>query len=160
MPKIISPERLGSTLNQVLSDFNNLSQAKANKGIRIAVVKTWGDIIKMTPVGDEFGGSARGNWFIDTKPTNRVGGKSKNKSANFVASKTAKINLLKSKLFMFNNLPYIRVLEYGGYSTKNASSENSKVTPKGYSKKAPKGMVRLNLLKWRNNLKKSFARLG
>ena len=157
MPKIISPKRLGSALNEIVREFDHLSQEKANKGIKIAVIKTWGGIIKMTPVDE---GGARGNWFIDTKPTRKAGGLDKNKGAGYVGSKTSKLNLLNGKLFLFNNLPYIKKLEYGGYSTKSASSEGSKVTSKGYSKQAPKGMVRLNLLKWRKNLRSAFMRVG
>lgn len=158
MPKIISPKRLGSALDEIIREFDHLSQAKANRGIRKAVIRTWADIIKATPVGVT--GRARGNWFIDSAPTRQTGKGIKNKGSSYVTKQTAKRDLLKGKLFLFNNIPYIRKLEYGGYSTKNANSEDSKVTSKGFSKQTPKGMVRVNLLKWRKNLRKSFAGLG
>lgn len=153
MPKIVSPKRLGSTLNEVVMEFGEKSEAKINKGIRSAVIKTWGDIIRMTPVDE---GRARGNWFVDSSVKNISGQAVRDKGASYVASRTRRLDLLRQKLFLFNNLPYIRKLEYGGYSTKNAGRESSKVTTRGFSKQAPKGMVRLNLLKWRKNLRNAI----
>ena len=150
MAKTVQPKHLSAALKDTLKKFDHLSQAKAERGLRKTVIKVWGNIINDTPVG---GGRARGNWFIDTKPTDKKGDADKSKGGLYVANKTPK-NLLKKgvKLFLFNNLPYISKLEYGGYG----DGEN---TINGFSKQAPKGMVRTNLLKWRKTLNNAFKAL-
>jgi len=143
--------RVGKQLNQILKDFDHLTQAKTNKGIRAAIIQTWGKIIISTPVDE---GRARGNWFIDTQVTDKTGRKSKMKAGSYVAKNTP-VKILGTKLFMFNNLPYIQKLEFGGYGNENTEKTNSA----GFSKLAPKGMVRINLLKWGSTLKKIFKTL-
>ena len=155
---------LGNTLDSLVDEFNVNTQAKVNKGIRVAIIKTWGDIIKQTPVDE---GRARGNWFIDVRPTSKVTmSKDNTKGANYVVSKTVKFNFLKNNLFLFNNLPYISKLEYGGYVKNPKKGTYNKRTKKyeirsinGYSKLAPKGMVRLALMNWDNVLRNSFRGL-
>jgi hypothetical protein len=165
MPKIVSPDRLSSALNEVLKEFDTMTQAKTNKGIRAAVVKTWGDIIMETPVDS---GRARGNWFVTfDAPSNQKGSAIKNKGANYVATKTAGFDLMKKpKWFLTNNMPYITKLEYGGYPNpvkkgtwNKRKGAYEKRSNGGYSKLAPKGMVRRNLLKWRRNLRAAFRGL-
>ncbi len=149
MPKIISPERLGGALKEVLAKHSKLSITKQNRAIKKAIIKTWGKIIKLTPVGDPdlwkgkapkgyVGGRARGNWFIGTELTNKTGGPIKTKGGSYVAKHTPK-NIIGTTLYLYNNLPYIHRLEYGAHS-----------------KQAPKGMVRISLLGWRKELQKQF----
>ncbi len=149
VPKIISPERLGGALKEVLAKHSKLSIAKQNRAIRRTAVIVWGDIIKLTPVGnpslwkskppkDYVGGRARGNWFIGTELTSKTGGPIKTKGASYIAKNIPK-HLIGTTLYLYNNLPYIYRLEYGSHSTQ-----------------APKGFVRISLLRWKKTLKKQF----
>lgn len=149
MAKIkVKSRNLSDALNKVLKKHDKLIQAKANKGLRVAIIKTWGDIIKTTPVDT---GRARGNWFIDVTLSSKIGGRKANKGASYVVSKTP-VELLGTKLFLFNNLPYINTLEFGGFG-------DGPKTINGFSKQAPEGMVRLNLMKWPSTLNKVFKAL-
>jgi hypothetical protein len=135
VPKIISPERLGSALREVLAQHTKLSKAKTDRAIKKAIIKTWGKIIKLTPVDT---GRARGNWFVGTELSDKTGGEDKNKGASYVAKNIPK-QIIGTTLYLFNNLDYIIPLEFG----------HSK-------KQAPKGMVRVSLLGWRKELQKQF----
>ena len=154
MPKIINPERLGSQLNEVVNQFASKSRSNIEKGVRGATIETFADIIKRTPVGNPdlwksmkkpngyVGGRARNNWIIDTEVNKSISlGADKGKGSQYVISNVANKKILTAPLFLYNNLPYIRKLEYGSHSTQ-----------------APKGMVRLSLLKWRKRLKKHILR--
>jgi len=156
MAKIVTPENFKLELNSVIKDFSDKTKAKINKGIRNSLVLTWGDIIEQTPVDK---GGARGGWIVADSPSKERGRKSKVKGRSYVRKQTAKLDLLKQRMVLFSNIPYIRMLEYGGYSTKNSDKPSSKVTSKGYSKQAPKGMVRRNVMKWKSNLRKSLQAL-
>jgi len=149
--KAITPKHLNAALKNTLEKFDKIAKSKAEKGLRMTVIKVWGRIIVDTPIDD---GRARGNWFINTKVTDETGGANKNKGSIYVQSSTPKNLLAKgTKLYLFNNLPYIHKLEYGGYG-------DGKETVNGFSKQAPKGMVRKNLLKWRGTLNESFKSLS
>lgn len=57
------------------------------------------------------------------------------------------------------NYGYAGVLDDGMYSTKNAGDPKSKVTNKGYSKKAPRGMTEPALEKFESDLNKRVRKL-
>ena len=162
MAKLLSPDRLGSALSEILSEFTELSKAKANKGIKRAAIKTFSGIVKMTPVGNPdlwlynhptrgyidylgyfgdaggyVGGRARNNWFIGSSVTDITTIETSNKGTGYITKGIA-VDVFKTPVFFYNNLPYIYALEFG------------------HSTQAPKGMVRLNVLKWRSNLRSSF----
>lgn len=149
MPKIISPERLSSALNDVINEHYDLGVEKTNRAVRKTVIRIWGNIIKLTPVGNPdlwkskapagyVGGRARGNWFMGSEHIQKVGGVNASKNANYIAKNTP-VNILARPLYLYNNMPYINRLEYGSHSSQ-----------------APKGMVRVSLLKWRKELQKNF----
>ena len=149
MPKIISPERISGVLDKILMQHKELSRFKADRAIKKSIIKVWGNIIKLTPVGNPtlwkgpapkgyVGGRARGNWFVDTDVTNKKGRAIKNKGANYVATNLPR-QIIGTTLFLYNNLPYINRLEFGSHS-----------------QQAPRGMVRVSLLGWRKELKKNF----
>ena len=162
MPKIISPERLGGALSEVLKEYSHLSKAKTNRAIKKTVVRVWGNIIKMTPVGNPdlwlykhptrgyidyvgylgkpdgyVGGRARNNWFVGMSVGSEVTTETGKKGSAYI-SKSLPKDVLNNRLFLYNNLPYITRLEYG------------------HSSQAPKGMVRKSLLGWRKELQKQF----
>lgn len=161
MAKLLSPDRLGNALNEVLSEFSTLAKSKANKGIRRAAIKTFSGIVKMSPVGnpdlwlynhptrgyidyvgylgkpDYVGGRFRNNWFLGSRLTEQTTTETSSKGTGYI-SKDMPVNVFKSTVFFYNNLPYAMALEFG------------------HSTQAPKGMVRLNVLKWKKNLRASF----
>lgn len=154
MSQVVLPKNLQKALDKTLKEFEINTNEKVNKGVRVAVIKTWGGIIKMTPVDS---GRARNNWFISTnspsdETTGRVG---ISKGSTYVGQKTKKLDVFTTeRWFLTNNLPYIQSLEYGLYN-----KPGTEKTVNGYSKQAPRGMVRLNLLKWGKNLKNAFKAL-
>lgn len=56
--------------------------------------------------------------------------------------------------YFTNSLPYVRMLEYGGYTDKPETEK----TIGGFSKQAPQGMVRINAANWRE-IVLGFARM-
>lgn len=153
VPKIISPKRLGSQLNEIVNEFAGKSKAKVERGVKKAVIKTFAEIIKTTPVGNPdlwkskkkpigyVGGRARNNWIIDSEVNRSIQlDPDKSKGSPYVTNNVKGKNIFKAPLYLYNNLPYINKLEYGSHS-----------------QQTPKGMVRLALLKWRKQLRKYIA---
>ena len=110
------------------------------------------DIIMATPVDS---GRARGNWFpeinsFSNQEDNNADG-SGSVAVSKVASKTRTLKLGQT-FTLTNNLPYIVRLEYGLYPL---TSKGSK-TISGFSKQAPQGMVRINLIKWQQHINNGF----
>lgn len=99
----------------------------------------YSQIVKKTPVDT---GRARGNWNVsvgsaDLSVTERTMKRGlKHKEGDIDADGDEPI-------FISNNLPYIRTLEYGGYP--NPPKSKSGKTAGGYSKRAPNGMVGVTL---------------
>lgn len=145
----VSPEGLSEALDKIFKDNKNITLAQSNRALRATVVKNWGDVIKSTPVDE---GRARGGWQVTQgSPASSSDSASKTKGPAFVLSKTNN-EMFGKKWFLTNNLPYILKLEFGGYGTKNPVD----VTPQGFSKQAPAGMVRINTVKFPIQLAKAF----
>ena len=104
---------------------------------RKTVIDLFSKIVKKTPADT---GRARGNWQVSTgAPLTSVIDRL-DKSGQVVQSEI-KFIALQSKLadvFIANSLPYIMMLEYGGYG-------DGPKTVGGFSKQAPKGMVRISI---------------
>jgi hypothetical protein len=126
------------------------------KGVYLAGMK---NIVQGTPADK---GRARNNWFLTVgAPSNKTttsasvgGGGSLSQ-----ASKLPKI-VLGKKIFFTNNLPYINILEYGGYPSpveKGSYIKKSKsyeiLSVNGYSKQAPTGWVRKAVILMRNKIR-------
>ena len=128
-------------------------------------INTSGMIIENTPIGiptreraagEPPQGNLRHNWQIQKSLNNRYlrGASKKGKS---YASNRIKGKLSKGgKLVMFNNAPQIKVVEFGGYTKSprygtyyHKSKEYEIRSSGGYSKQAPKGMVRTGLAGFR-----------
>lgn len=153
MAKLTNFKNISKDLSDILAEFKIESEHKSNLIVKRAAIKTWGSIIKMTPVADKLGGAARGNWQIDLSLNNRELKKSEGKDGSYVA-KELPDNIFNQKVYLFNNLPYINTLEFGGYP-KNSKTGNKTVN--GYSTQAPRGMVRVSLTRWKSELKKAAA---
>ena len=113
-----------------LSKFSKLTENKMEKVVKKVFIGLSADIIKDTPV---LSGRARMNWFpainkysdTSTDSIDKVGVTAINRA-------TSKANQyrLGDTITLSNNLPYAMRLEYG------------------WSKKAPAGMVRLNVARF------------
>lgn len=95
-------------------------------------------------------GQAQSNWFVEV---DGCSGKTTNDTsrANLALAQATVATALGRKhipkyFMLFNNLPYIRHLEYGLYP--NPPKKPTGKTVNGYSTQAPQGMLRLTLNKW------------
>lgn len=110
--------------------FENMTEDKANKVFRKVCLDLSSGVIKGTPVDS---GRAKSNWQPNIQTFSSGVLTEEDKSGTSTIGKVAsKVVALKigSTFTLTNNLPYIERLEYG------------------YSKQAPQGMVRLNLLRF------------
>lgn len=117
------------SFSKQLTAFVNGSKDKIDRVVKDSTQVLFKNVIMETPVKD---GAARGNWqvSIDEPITGVIDRKDKEGSAT-VADAFGKIpDEAGHVVYMTNNLPYIRKLEYG------------------HSDQAPQGMVRTNAAKW------------
>ena len=165
MAKSIKLSQLGAELKKALEIEKQFIKDNAEKAVRIAAIKTFSKIIKMTPVGnpdlwvynhpqrgfidyvgylgrpdDYIGGRARSNWFIGSSVSSIVTDSTKDRGAGYVPGALPE-SLMGDKTYFYNNLPYIEALEYG------------------HSTQAPGGMVRVSLMGWDRVLNKAFEGL-
>ena len=133
-------------------------EQSANDNVRGVYLAGLKNIVQETPADK---GRARNNWFLSvTAPSNKTttsasigGGASLSQ-----ASKMPK-RVLGKKIFFTNNLPYIGILEYGGFPkpVKKGSRINGryqKLSRNGYSLQAPRGWVRINIKRMQSKIKK------
>lgn len=125
---------MSSFANQIRDfriDFTNLS----DEVYRITVIKFFGQVVRTSPVDT---GRFRGNWFatistpstrtqIAIRPLNQV-----NREIEQTVSQADNARIF----WLTNNLPYAETLEFGGY-------EDGPKTVGGFSRQAPKGVVRI-----------------
>ena len=130
-----------------------------NEQMRRAIItELFGSVIKDTPVDT---GRARANWQteINAPKTNELNTTDKT-GAGARAEVVAKTNASRwgDSLHLTNNLPYIFKLEYGGYP--NPPRTTSGKTVNGFSKQAPQGMFRRNILRITAIVQKHARRLS
>lgn len=127
-----------ANVNRAIDD---LVQSK-NDNLRIEYIKTFREIITGTPVDE---GRARSNWFLsqDKASSETTNSTSPSKAADKVPKKVSG-----KKTFLTNNLPYIGVLEFGGFP-----SGSTEKTSGGFSRLAPKGWVRIALARLKKRIK-------
>lgn len=128
-----------------LSDQADRAAARVENIRRNVVLRLFTAVIMDTPVET---GRLRGNWqsSVSSPLTKEID----RKGQAAVDEVKAAAGQLKGNTtaFLRNNLPYAEVVEFGEYSTDHASEAGSKVTASGYSKKAPEGMVRKNVMRF------------
>lgn len=134
---------MGSFSNQIAEfniNFSNLS----DEVFRITVIKFFGQVVEASPVDT---GRFRANWFATTfAPSVRVQPNSKKSEDEVNQRIVRKVNgsVGKRLFYLTNNLPYAEVIEFGGYP-------DGPKTKSGFSRQAPKGVVRITA--------KSFSRI-
>jgi len=110
-------------------------------------------VIQRTPVGNPSlwssppppgytGGQAKGNWFASIgSPSNEIDRniRAKNASVPLGRDERIRMNAAGNIYYMVNNLPYIRRLEYEGWSTQ-----------------APQGMVRVTVTEFKKSIDKAI----
>ena len=132
----------------------------ANENIRGVYLAGLSNIIRATPTDT---GRARNNWFLSVgvpfslagRPSKRGGGGSERSLQQLPGW------VLNKKIYFTNNLPYIGMLEYGGFPSpveKGSYIKRSKsfeiLSINGFSKQAPNGWVRTTLIKMQNKIRK------
>lgn len=118
-----------------LSKFSNLTEEK----LRIVAVKSFlgldTDVINDSPVKE---GRLRNNWFpAINKFSDETTEEADKSGAKAIARAEREFNKFKlgDTMTLTNNLPYARRIEF-----------------EGWSKKAPAGMVRINVTRWQQHL--------
>lgn len=142
---------MGEFSNQIKQfniDFSNLS----DEVFRITVIKFFGQIVQASPVDT---GRFRANWFVTTsRPSTRLEPDSE-KSENQVTQRIErKVNgSVDQRVFwLTNNLPYSEVIEFGGYG-------DGPKTRGGFSRQAPKGVVRITAKRFSRIFNENASRL-
>lgn len=98
-------------------------------------------IVLRTPVDT---GRARGNWQLGLNrlPTGTLEVRNASRAGSLVGEFSG-LQVAGNVTYFVNNLPYIGVLEYGGYPNPPKGGEGKTVN--GYSRQAPQGMVRVSV---------------
>lgn len=131
---IIGREKVSKAIDVFVDKKNDLLQAQA--------VRLFSEIIIGTPVDK---GRARANWFLSQNiPSN----KTTENTQPSTAFKDIPKKIFGKKIFLTNNLPYIEVLEFGGFPKKSTEK-----TSRGFSRLAPGGWVRVALKRMQKRIK-------
>lgn len=148
---LIGRERLSTAIADSISELND--------GLRGIYLSGLGNIVSLTPADK---GRARNNWFLTVSSPSTRTTTSASIGGGGSLSQAAKLPkmVLGKKIYFTNNLPYIGVLEYGGYPNPVAkgsyiieSKDYQVLSANGYSKQAPNGMARISLIKMQNKIR-------
>ena len=158
--------------NLSMENFAERTLGKLEVGFKKVAFGLSEDIIMATPVDS---GRARGNWFpeinsFSSQEDLTADDKRGLKARASVRSKVRALELGHT-FTLTNNLPYIEKLEYGlyplnpKYGTRYEIRDSDKFVTEtgfvilsqgGFSKQAPQGMVRINLIKWQQHINNGF----
>jgi hypothetical protein len=123
------------------------SKSNLNDKLRVVYFKGLRGMIKPTPVDS---GRVRNNWFLTVGAASGLTERSASKSGGGSIRSLSAMpkNILNSKVYFTNNMPYASTLEYGGYSQPGTDK-----TSNGFSIQAPDGWVRKGLQDMRKNIR-------
>jgi hypothetical protein len=160
VPKVIQPQALNKTLKNSLKVLEGVGAKQANFAYRFAGIKLFTAIIVASPVDT---GRFRASWLITTgTPASgtRAAGQGK-KGEPYVLGKFPRGALEAGKIFLTNNLPYARTIEFGlypnptrGTPVKGSPGKFDKRSEGGFSTQASQGLVRVNALRFKRWLKR------
>ena len=136
-------------ISQEIIEFKNKAMTKSLVATKKAIISLTNDIIYDTPV---YTGRLRNNWIPSINQGSNFSmlgldtSKRRSKERPTLQETITKVNTLKlgDTFYFTNNLPYAKVVEFGEYPSPSKTGK----TVGGFSAKSPKGMVRVNLLKW------------
>ncbi len=137
-------------VDNVKSAIGGLKQ-NANDNVRGVYLAGLKNIVQGTPADT---GRARNNWFLSVGTPSSKTTTSSSIGGGGSLSQASKMprQVLGKKIFFTNNLPYIGVLEFGGFPkpVKKGSLINGKyqkLSRNGYSLQAPRGWVRIAVMR-------------
>lgn len=122
-----------------VAEFELIALNQSENAIKAAIVGLCGDIISDTPVDT---GRLKNNWFpsVDVASTETTEQTADTARARLETAVSQEYKL--DKVFYFtNNLPYAYRIEF-----------------EGWSKKAPQGMVRRNIVRWNAYFRRANAK--
>lgn len=126
-----------------VSEFAKVVQKRADHVRRVVAVDVFSKVITRTPVDT---GRLRGNWNISSgSPDYSTSPKRDPSGAEAFAEIRTKVkNAQESEsIWMANGLVYAPIVEYGLYPSRGGGETEKTIN--GYSKQAPKGMVRITV---------------
>lgn len=124
-------------IDRQIENFSAKAQEKALKIFKKSIIDLTSDIISDTPVDT---GRLKNNWFPSVGAASEQTAEATANEAGDRAESFANSELTLDKTFYFtNNLPYAFRIEFEGWS-KN---------------KAPQGMVRRNVVRWKQIVKRA-----
>ena len=128
-------------------DFRNKSLVQVDRIRRGVILKLFSAVILDTPVQT---GLLRSNWQTSVgRPNDKVINTASQGGNAAMQEISSNLGMFGDDVHMTINLPYARVAEYGLWNGPTA-----KVNAKGFSKKAPSGMMRKNVIRIKKHLKK------
>jgi len=148
---LIGRERLGLAIDDLVGVTND-----DLRGVYLAGLK---NIVQGTPADS---GRARNNWFLTVGAPSNKTTTSKSVGGGGSLSQAGKMpkDVLHNKIFFTNNLPYIGVLEYGGFPSPVEKGSYIKrsgrfeiLSINGFSKQAPGGWVRKTIIQMGNKIR-------
>ena len=146
---------MASFTQQLRLSTNNVED-ELEEILRSSVIALMSVAIIKTPIDT---GRARNNWFVElgTDNIDKVGRIEDQSAGGSLKDVTTQVNKLElgGKALLYNNLPYIEVLENGGYpdlvvkGTRNRRTGKFEIRSRGgFSNQAPNGMVRAAVASW------------
>jgi hypothetical protein len=135
-----------------IAKFAQKTGQKIDRAIVSACYQISEAIVSITPVDK---GTAKGNWIptVNNPSSAILDIQDKTGNATLAKIRSVTMNAPGNIYYLVNNLPYIRVLEYGLYGTGQGATYKTAGT--GYSIQAPQGMVRINVQNFQAALRKA-----
>jgi hypothetical protein len=142
--------------------LKKMGEIKGNLNEKLIGVYTGGliNMVARSPVHFKDGGEFKNGWFLSVgAPSGKTRSKSKGGSGSLSSIGRMPDNVLGKKIYFANNTAQSIPIEYGGYPNPpklgtNTGSGFQKLSSGGYSKQAPQGVARVELVKMRNRIKK------
>lgn len=137
-----------------------LTKDELNNQLVAVYAKGLSNIILASPVHFKDGGTFKNNWFLTVgNPSGKTRSGSKGGTGSFAEVGKLPSSVLGKTIYFTNNTPYANVIEYGGYPDPVSLGTNTgagfqKLSTGGYSKQAPSGVVRVELVKMKKRIKR------
>lgn len=155
--RTVGPDGVSKALNEILVRFDRNNKASADKVMAEATLNMFGAVIEETPEGDaelSHAGTLKGSWIVTSGRPSSVNtkrimrGRTRDSIRSLISKKMVSH---KVPMFLTSNSDYVGVVEFGGYPSpvkrgtfNETTGKFEKRSAKGFSKQAPKGMVRRN----------------